>query len=497
MLSFLAAHESHPPLFYILMRGWISIFGDSDTAARFLSLLIGVSIVPAVYAVGARLLSSPVALFAAFLTAIAPSLTEHGSQLRPYGLLPLTALASCCFMVLSIDDARLRNRIYYVVATLCMVYTHHWAWLVVAGQHVAWLTVALTRRRGDMNALLKRWGLIWIAVGIGYLPWVAALLHQASSAGHGGIAVGSIADAATVVLYGAFTFFSTVLPSRFHSPRVAAMVYVAAAVVGVLYVQRRDKHEGEDIHSDVAVPVFTIVCVTAMVAAVALSPFSDMLWPRCIVTLLPLLALVFSEWGRRAWRRNERGGIAAVAAALCCIVVANSAFEHYVLVTTPRSNSREAAGFIDANRNSSDLLVVAPDWYRPSLVRYLKSTGELVEFPPSTTEGLVDFSNVWERTSNPVNLERVLHAIERARSSNRRVWLVTSRSYLGDPSAAQLAEARERHQPKPVTVQAVSTIRSLLTTSFGSPDSAFRAHAREPLYDVLVVYRYDPLGGRR
>jgi hypothetical protein len=142
-------------------------------------------------------------------------------------------------------------------------------------------------------------------------------------------------------------------------------------------------------------------------------------------------------------------------------------------------------------------MVVAPDWYRPSLVRYLKSSMEIVEFPPAAAGGLVDFSNVWERTADRANLERVLNAIERARLSSRRVWLVTSRSYIGEPSTAELKEAVERHQPKPVTVLAVNTIRASLNKAFGLPDSTFFANSREPLYDVLVVYRYDPLDSRR
>ena len=34
MLDFLRFHESHPPLFYVLMRIWRSMFGTSLTAAQ-------------------------------------------------------------------------------------------------------------------------------------------------------------------------------------------------------------------------------------------------------------------------------------------------------------------------------------------------------------------------------------------------------------------------------------------------------------------------------
>src|SRR5688572_20160535 len=67
MLRFVAADDSHPPLFYLLMRGWLRVFGDTEAAALALGLVCGVCVVPALYWIGARVLSRATGLIAAVL----------------------------------------------------------------------------------------------------------------------------------------------------------------------------------------------------------------------------------------------------------------------------------------------------------------------------------------------------------------------------------------------------------------------------------------------
>jgi mannosyltransferase len=52
MFSFLRLHESHPPLFYVLMRLWILVFGDTDARSVIPPVIFGVVLIPAIYYVG-------------------------------------------------------------------------------------------------------------------------------------------------------------------------------------------------------------------------------------------------------------------------------------------------------------------------------------------------------------------------------------------------------------------------------------------------------------
>src|SRR5262245_30799192 len=39
-------HDGHPPLYYLLLHGWMSVFGEGDTAVRALSGIFGVATLP-------------------------------------------------------------------------------------------------------------------------------------------------------------------------------------------------------------------------------------------------------------------------------------------------------------------------------------------------------------------------------------------------------------------------------------------------------------------
>ena len=80
MLDFLKLHESHPPLFYAVMRLWLSAFEDSDASAVVLPVTFGVILVPTLYFVGASLFSRRLGLLAAALGALSPALTEYSAE---------------------------------------------------------------------------------------------------------------------------------------------------------------------------------------------------------------------------------------------------------------------------------------------------------------------------------------------------------------------------------------------------------------------------------
>ena len=498
MLSFLASHESHPPLFYIVMRAWLAIGGDTDAAARMLPVIIATAVIPVVYRAGASLFSPRAGLIAALLTAIAPSMSEHGAQLRPYGLLALAALVSCWSMILCIENGRLRHRVVYVVATLAMLYTHHWGWLIAAGQHVAWAYVIASSRRGEFGKLARQWAGMWIVIAVGYAPWLSALASQSMKAGHGGIPVEGAGDALMLVLYGAFTFFSTLVPGRFAPREIVAGISILVAGCVAVYMQfapgRADAEQrGRQVAgTGVAATVFGITCIGSLSLAVLLSPFSNMLLPRCLTAVLPLLAVLFADWCVRAWQLDGSRQGATIAAVICSILFTNAAFELNVLATTPRSNAREAAQLISNRSRPTDLVLVAPAWYRPSLARYLTPSLELAEFPHSDTGALVDFSNVWERVRDPSEMERTMRAVAQARSGGRRVWLVSSAQYVRAVSNSEIAEATRHHHPKPVTVSAVNRIRAAMAQQFGAADSTLLDQGRKPLYDDVRVYLHDP-----
>jgi hypothetical protein len=96
-LTHIATIEPHPPLTYVLFRGWGVLAGTSPVAMRLLPALFNLLGVAALYAVGKRLGGVQVGILAALLWAVHPFEIWHSQDARNYaiwaGLSAVTLLA--------------------------------------------------------------------------------------------------------------------------------------------------------------------------------------------------------------------------------------------------------------------------------------------------------------------------------------------------------------------------------------------------------------------
>jgi mannosyltransferase len=90
------------PLYFVLLHGWLNVFGDSERALRALSVVASLTLIPITYALGRQTTSLRGALMAAMLTALSPLHLYFAQEARVYML--ATCLATSC--VLSYTVAR-------------------------------------------------------------------------------------------------------------------------------------------------------------------------------------------------------------------------------------------------------------------------------------------------------------------------------------------------------------------------------------------------------
>jgi len=504
MLDFLRFHESHPPFFYALMRLWMSVTGGGDVMALLLCVLIGVAIVPAIFLVGRDLFSSRAGLIAAGFAAISPPLIEHSAQLRPYGLMPLLALVSCFALVTAANRGGFRRWCLYVLGTVALLYTHNWSWLIAVGQLVAvaglFFSVDLARR----SRLVRQWITSWLAIGLMYLPWIPAFLFQVRHAGHGPIVIDTFAQWTQLTLLGIPAALIMVVGGHVNDISLGLWIVVAAvgalttvalsdvpgflaAADGTVRSTQVEKHPGRK----VAMVVFIAVPVTAVFFAVVLSSRSNLLLPRCMATLTPLALLVLSAWLDDAWRSTSvRPVTSRFGAGVFTVVVAVSILGARHLVMTERSNSKEAAETLSSNIRPNDLVIIAPEWYAASLHHYFDRPVDEIDYPHAGKSGMVDFSHVFERVSDPAPLARLRDTIDKAAVAGRRVWLVTSSDYVRPLRARDVEDATRFHLASAFSVIRVHQIKNALSGAFGPADLGYLDRGPKPLNDDLLLFLY-------
>ena len=86
--------DQHPPLYFLLLHGWIRLSGETDLALRFPSVFFATLLVPLLYAMGVRLRSARAGSLAALFGALSPFYLWYAQEARMYTMATALGLAS-------------------------------------------------------------------------------------------------------------------------------------------------------------------------------------------------------------------------------------------------------------------------------------------------------------------------------------------------------------------------------------------------------------------
>jgi len=216
--------DNHPPLYFLLLRGWRELFGESDATARLLSLAISLIGIAFFYDAVKTGLGRRAAIWASLLAAIAMSQIHYGQEARGYTLAGTLGMAACAaIMRLEVLGVNQRRWIGLATATLGMLLTHYFA---IAGAAALGLyaLIALrgTRRTAVITALL--------AASIAFVCfWGPQMLEQRKS-----LAINNSWQKESSDGHAKVTLQRTaVLPVRWFSELAATRVPLVATIVGV------------------------------------------------------------------------------------------------------------------------------------------------------------------------------------------------------------------------------------------------------------------------
>jgi len=130
----IANSANQPPLYFLLLRGWISLFGTSEIAIRSLSAIFGVSTVIVIYITGNALINKRVGLIGAFLSSFSYFLIFHSQDARAYSLLVLLSTLSYWFFIQIFKTDKKRFYAAYIICSILLIFTHFYSLFIIASQ---------------------------------------------------------------------------------------------------------------------------------------------------------------------------------------------------------------------------------------------------------------------------------------------------------------------------------------------------------------------------
>jgi len=403
--------DPHPPLYYVLLGGWIRLFGSSEFAARSLSALFSVLTVPLLYGFGRRFVNREVALVGAVLLAGSAFAVRAGQEVRMYPLLGLLALCSWYTMVLAIQQRRGRFWAMYILATALMLYAHFFGFLVLGSQLLYLLPRWHSDRRTAMAATLAQG-----AATILFAPWVPVLVALIKR-GAGWPTFRPPAGLRAVIdLLGLFGFGGELAGTGgyFHTGEIAMWkaALILAPIIGLtaagLYSLRGER-------------AWLLFCFWAapIVAALTISQRYNVFYPRYFSFLAPPFALLVAAGMDLIARSLPRLSRAVVASSLLALALAvNTPVAYgYVWENKEDYNWRGAAQLVTQHAGRTDYILFVPGFSQVPFEYYYKGPQGRLRLNPLE---IFDMARVSRPSTPQIDKAWVRHLAK----VHSHVWLI-------------------------------------------------------------------------
>lgn len=381
LLALVAANDPHPPLYYLLLRFWMVLFGDGEVGVRALSVLISTSVVLVTWLLGRRLIGPLPALLAAGLVIASPAQVASGQEARMYGLLALTSLASWWAMHAAAQTGQRRAWMIYALVAAAMLYTHYFGFFVwiSQGTYLAW-------RRTTGAADWRRWLSANLLVLLLFLPWLPAFIDQLAAGRAWPVYRPPLSRVLVVDTLRAMTTGGTIVAARGlggwtvqtgEAAGIPLAGAAAAAILGLAAIRSRSSTRDTK-----GLLLFAALCplLLALTASLRINVFS----PRYLVFITPPIALLMGAGiAAVSGIGSRRGNIAAAALALA--VLAPSAVGLRDLYRTPGLDEfdwRQVSRTLAALARPDDAIVFLPGYPRIPVNYYFRGPQPRVALTP-------------------------------------------------------------------------------------------------------------------
>jgi mannosyltransferase len=406
-------HDGSPPLYYVLLHGWMQLFGDGNVAVRALSGVFAVASLPLMWLAGRRLGGRRTAWASLLLLSTSPFAIKFASQTRMYSLLVLLSLLGYLALTRFLEHPAPAPFVAVAVVSGLLALTHYWAFYLI-GATTALLALQAVLAKGPAR---RPPVLAVVAVATGgvlFLPWLRSFVFQLRYTG-----TPWQRPARFTAIFDTISEFSG---GNNESGRTLLVVLLGLAGLGLfgracrggqvqlgLVPRRRG--------ATMAAVAFLTLAVGLAAGYILGGAFA---FRYASVVLAPFLLLV-ALGVRVLTDRRLRWAVLAVVAGLGLV-------GGWAGVTERRTQAGVIAQAIEAKGRDGDVVAYCPDQLGPAVSRLLSNRFDQLTFPAGLPPQRVDWVQyeARQRSSNPTQFATDL---DRRAGDARDVWLVRAPAY--------------------------------------------------------------------
>ena len=417
------AGDVHPPLYFWSLWAWTRLVGESEFAARYLSLIWGMLTVALVYPLVRRLTiqdetSRWVALIATFLTATARFPIWWSQELRMYILATLTSLFSLYFFVRAIQEGERWAWLAYVASSVAALYTIYLAVLTLVAEGL-FVLFTLRRRMSGQRRFLVRWIGSQFLIAAFFAPWVVFAA--------GRMRTWSVSQPFDVRVFlelymVALSLGISTEVSRYLLPALAVVVLVLA---GGVFLWRQDgngRWQGRETSLYLGLPVLLLPAAVYLLTLNRGLFYSPHVEARYLILFAPCFYILLAAGIVGLWRWVRWGGV--LAGLLVVGVFAWSLPGHYS-GRYMRDDYQTALRALAAYAQPDDgVLLVSGDRYPLFFYQYRRLVGD---------ENAGPTVYLLPRDAMRFTAENVEEQLSPVSAAHSRLWLASFERALQDP----------------------------------------------------------------
>lgn len=176
--------DVHPPLYYIILKAWSFILGNSLFSLRAFSAVAGILSVAASYLFVKQIFKKKkFAIISAALIAFNCFQIQYAREGRMYALGTFFIILSSYFLLKALESKRWTHWLIYAFVASCGIYTHYYVFFSIAAQGLFALLVVFKEskfnclkwlKNKDLQFSIMAYGLI----SLSYIPWLNIFLRQ-------------------------------------------------------------------------------------------------------------------------------------------------------------------------------------------------------------------------------------------------------------------------------------------------------------------------------
>ena len=418
-------HDGHPPLYYVLLHGWMEIFGSSNLAIRSLSGLFGLICLPLAFLIGRRRGGSLLGWIAVAVVSLSPFAVRYSDEARMYSLVMALVFAGWLLVddILRLRRATPLRLVALSVVTAMLLYTQYWG-LWIAGA-VGLLALWLAFRGADalMRSSARRLVLALVAAAVLFLPWLPTMLYQSA---HTGTPWASPMRPTAMVAWTLCTFaLGDFADAALFAAVLVIMILLALFGFGrYRSIEIRFRPRAQFLAEGSV--ILAVILISTLVSYLAGAGYA----PRYAAVYFPLVALLVAAGVTRFLAARLRFVVALV-------VLLPMLGGSVMSARETRSQSRQIVDAIAAEAGPfRDILVVCPDQLGPAISRELelRPSGPLnltpISYPDRGDLRFVDWVDYQQRNdaADPSTFASEVLALA-AQVPGRNIFLVWNGAY--------------------------------------------------------------------